>query len=223
VYQPQHSARTSATPATTLFHHPPKSPACHSQLPSSPAPSRPPPALCRAQAISPNESYALAAPMLYESKADGSLAAHATQTNLRLVRDNSPQVTIPAVPRVTVVRPTAPSWHASYTRSVRPRSAPRLGPRPCTCTPMHAACTLVSSSSPPAVPLLPFLLAHGLNADTRDASRTSGAEWPGCRRDADDTPVIKSLMLLSPCPPPPRGHDSAPLDLNRPPSLPRRA
>jgi len=43
------------------------------------------------QANSPNESYALAAPMLYESKADGSLAAHATQTNLRLVRDNSPQ------------------------------------------------------------------------------------------------------------------------------------
>ena len=29
--------------------------------------------------------------MLYESKADGSLAAHATQTNLRLVKDDSPQ------------------------------------------------------------------------------------------------------------------------------------
>jgi len=38
-----------------------------------------------------NSSYALAAPMLYESKADGSLAAHATQTNLRLVKDGSPQ------------------------------------------------------------------------------------------------------------------------------------
>ena len=29
--------------------------------------------------------------MLFESKADGSLAAHATQTNLRLVEDDSPQ------------------------------------------------------------------------------------------------------------------------------------
>ena len=36
-------------------------------------------------------SYMLAAPMLYESKMDGSLAAHATQTNLRLVKDDSPQ------------------------------------------------------------------------------------------------------------------------------------
>ena len=36
-------------------------------------------------------SYMLAAPMLYESKMDGSLAAHATQTNLRLVKDGSPQ------------------------------------------------------------------------------------------------------------------------------------
>jgi hypothetical protein len=35
--------------------------------------------------------YVLAAPMLYESKQDGSLAAHATQTNLRLVKDDSPQ------------------------------------------------------------------------------------------------------------------------------------
>jgi len=33
--------------------------------------------------------YVVAAPMLYESKADGSLAAHATQSNLRLVRDGS--------------------------------------------------------------------------------------------------------------------------------------
>lgn len=41
------------------------------------------------QEATPNASYALAAPMLYESKADGSLAAHATQTNLRLVRDGS--------------------------------------------------------------------------------------------------------------------------------------
>merc|ERR1719230_1105573 len=40
---------------------------------------------------SPNGSYVLAAPMLYESKMDGSLAAHATQTNLRLVKDDSPQ------------------------------------------------------------------------------------------------------------------------------------
>ena len=31
--------------------------------------------------------YVVAAPMLYESKADKSLAAHATQSNLRLVRD----------------------------------------------------------------------------------------------------------------------------------------
>merc|ERR1719502_2126514 len=33
--------------------------------------------------------YVVAAPMLYESKADKSLAAHATQSNLRLVRDGS--------------------------------------------------------------------------------------------------------------------------------------
>ena len=39
----------------------------------------------------PNSNYSLAAPMLFESKADGSLAAHATQTNLRLVEDDSPQ------------------------------------------------------------------------------------------------------------------------------------
>jgi len=38
-----------------------------------------------------NNSYVIAAPMLYESKMDGSLAAHATQTNLRLVKDDSPQ------------------------------------------------------------------------------------------------------------------------------------
>merc|ERR1719460_3344646 len=43
------------------------------------------------QTNSPNSSYVLAAPMLYESKMDGSLAAHATQTNLRLVKDGSPQ------------------------------------------------------------------------------------------------------------------------------------
>merc|ERR1719460_2665212 len=43
------------------------------------------------QVNSPNSSYVLAAPMLYESKMDGSLAAHATQTNLRLVKDDSPQ------------------------------------------------------------------------------------------------------------------------------------
>jgi len=41
------------------------------------------------QANSPNASYVIAAPMLYESKADGSLAAHATQTNLRIVEDDS--------------------------------------------------------------------------------------------------------------------------------------
>ena len=35
--------------------------------------------------------YVIAAPMLYESKSDGSLAAHATQTNLRLVKDESDQ------------------------------------------------------------------------------------------------------------------------------------
>jgi hypothetical protein len=39
----------------------------------------------------PRRSYVLAAPMLCESKMDGSLAAHATQTNLRLVKDDSPQ------------------------------------------------------------------------------------------------------------------------------------
>merc|ERR1719331_1081628 len=43
------------------------------------------------QLTSPERNYVLAAPMLYESKADGSLAAHATQTNLRLVKDDSPQ------------------------------------------------------------------------------------------------------------------------------------
>jgi hypothetical protein len=32
-------------------------------------------------------SYMITAPMLYESKHDGSYAAHATQSNLRLVRD----------------------------------------------------------------------------------------------------------------------------------------
>merc|ERR1719261_2040420 len=40
---------------------------------------------------SPASGWVLAAPMLYESKMDGSLAAHATQTNLRLVKDDSPQ------------------------------------------------------------------------------------------------------------------------------------
>jgi len=39
----------------------------------------------------PESGYVLAAPMLYESKMDGSLAAHATQTNLRLVKDDSAQ------------------------------------------------------------------------------------------------------------------------------------
>jgi len=43
------------------------------------------------QVNSPNASYIAAAPMLYESKMDGSLAAHATQTNLRIVADDSPQ------------------------------------------------------------------------------------------------------------------------------------
>jgi len=43
------------------------------------------------QASEPQAGYVLAAPMLYESKMDGSLAAHATQTNLRLVKDDSPQ------------------------------------------------------------------------------------------------------------------------------------
>lgn len=42
------------------------------------------------QATAPSANYSLAAPMLYESKMDGSLAAHATQTNLRLVKDDSP-------------------------------------------------------------------------------------------------------------------------------------
>ena len=38
--------------------------------------------------------------MLFESKADGSLAAHATQTNLRLVEDESEQgMTVPPLPR----------------------------------------------------------------------------------------------------------------------------
>merc|ERR1719217_850750 len=43
------------------------------------------------QRTQPDAGYVLAAPMLYESKMDGSLAAHATQTNLRLVRDDSAQ------------------------------------------------------------------------------------------------------------------------------------
>merc|ERR1719502_1336848 len=43
------------------------------------------------QTNSPESGYVLAAPMLYESKMDGSLAAHATQTNLRLVKDDSAQ------------------------------------------------------------------------------------------------------------------------------------
>jgi len=43
------------------------------------------------QTNSPDAGYVLAAPMLYESKMDGSLAAHATQSNLRLVKDGSPQ------------------------------------------------------------------------------------------------------------------------------------
>jgi len=41
------------------------------------------------QATEPESNYFLSAPMLYESKADGSLAAHATQSNLRLVKDSS--------------------------------------------------------------------------------------------------------------------------------------
>merc|ERR1719217_1664194 len=48
-------------------------------------------ALKARQQNEPGMNYGLAAPMLYESKADGSLAAHATQTNLRLVKDDSPQ------------------------------------------------------------------------------------------------------------------------------------
>jgi hypothetical protein len=43
------------------------------------------------QANKPDAGYMLAAPMLYESKMDGSLAAHATQSNLRLVKDGSLQ------------------------------------------------------------------------------------------------------------------------------------
>ena len=41
------------------------------------------------QQLTPHLNYSLAAPMLYESKADGSLGAHATQSNLRLVKDSS--------------------------------------------------------------------------------------------------------------------------------------
>ena len=41
------------------------------------------------QQLTPHLNYSLAAPMLYESKADGSLGAHATQSNLRLVKDGS--------------------------------------------------------------------------------------------------------------------------------------
>ena len=47
-------------------------------------------ALKARQASEPESRYHLAAPMLYESKMDGSLAAHATQSNLRLVKDGSP-------------------------------------------------------------------------------------------------------------------------------------
>merc|ERR1719163_1798871 len=43
------------------------------------------------QSAQPEANYVVAAPMLYESKMDGSLAAHATQTKLRLVKDDSPQ------------------------------------------------------------------------------------------------------------------------------------
>jgi hypothetical protein len=46
-------------------------------------------ALKNRQETQPEANYFLAAPMLYESKMDGSLAAHATQTNLRLVKDNT--------------------------------------------------------------------------------------------------------------------------------------
>jgi len=46
-------------------------------------------ALEHRQATEPESNYFLAAPMLYESKMDGSLAAHATQSNLRLVKDGS--------------------------------------------------------------------------------------------------------------------------------------
>merc|ERR1719486_1233857 len=46
-------------------------------------------ALKARQQNEPEMGYGLAAPMLFESKADGSLAAHATQTNLRLVEDGS--------------------------------------------------------------------------------------------------------------------------------------
>ena len=48
-------------------------------------------ALKARQRDEPESNYSLAAPMLFESKADGSLAAHATQTNLRLVEDDSPE------------------------------------------------------------------------------------------------------------------------------------
>jgi len=48
-------------------------------------------ALKARQRDEPESNYSLAAPMLFESKADGSLAAHATQTNLRLVEDDSSQ------------------------------------------------------------------------------------------------------------------------------------
>jgi len=48
-------------------------------------------ALKARQQNEPDAGYGLAAPMLFESKADGSLAAHATQTNLRLVEDDSAQ------------------------------------------------------------------------------------------------------------------------------------
>ena len=45
--------------------------------------------LLRALQRREDDGYVLAAPMLYESKSDGSLAAHATQHNLRLVKDGS--------------------------------------------------------------------------------------------------------------------------------------
>lgn len=46
-------------------------------------------ALKNRQSTEPESQYYAAAPMLYESKMDGSLAAHATQSNLRLVKDAS--------------------------------------------------------------------------------------------------------------------------------------
>eukprot|EP00962_Isochrysis_galbana_P009725 scaffold2705_cov109-Isochrysis_galbana.AAC.18 len=111
--------------------------------------------------------------MLYESKADGSLAAHATQTNLRIVRDNSPQV-------------VHGHSHVSPVLSPFPRHEGRRGwPHP---TPPHSldvrACHPIPSPHAPSSPALGvglwgicFLLSRSRRPHTeaRDGARTRAA------------------------------------------------